>query len=115
MEKCHKCGRDDVKLIHHHKSYEPEVIVMMCRSCHEKLHVQLRKEGTCQIPVDELGKICRELYHHNNYQKFDFYETMMLYVGFYEQIKYNHKTGTVTYSANFKASNGKELYYVDVE
>ena len=57
---CYKCGGDATLL--HHQVYDEEtlegnVTVSMCRSCHQKLHFTLRKEGKCKIPVDELRKI----------------------------------------------------------
>ena len=71
--KCHKCGCTDKKLIHHHKSYTPEIIVMMCKSCHTKLHRRLRKEDICQVPADELEKLSMNSKHSKNrsnqYQK----------------------------------------------
>ena len=37
MDKCNECG-DDVNLIDHHVSYDPEIIKVLCRSCHIKFH-----------------------------------------------------------------------------
>lgn len=35
--KCEICGRMK-NLVHHHVSYEPEAIQMLCRRCHLKIH-----------------------------------------------------------------------------
>lgn len=57
---CEKCGSDK-NVIHHHEKYLEihgvEKIVMLCKSCHFKLHQKLRKEGKCNISVIELNKI----------------------------------------------------------
>ncbi len=49
------------ELIQHHVKYlelhGEDKIVMITRSEHSKLHLRLRNEGKCQIPVDELQKI----------------------------------------------------------
>lgn len=73
--KCFKCGIKEgtlketlnhfgnfkrmitIKLINHHISYDPEVIVLCCRSCHNKIHITLRKEGKCIIPPIILRKL----------------------------------------------------------
>ena len=50
-----------MRLIQHHKKYKEihgvDEIVMMTRSEHSKLHIRLRREGKCNVPVDELKKI----------------------------------------------------------
>lgn len=35
--KCELCGATK-SLIHHHVSYDPEIIQILCRSCHHKVH-----------------------------------------------------------------------------
>lgn len=76
--KCHKCGCTDRRLFHHHKSYNPEIIVMVCMPCHKLLHNKLRKNGSCTIPPDELAHISNtspnrkkqdKLYYQNNKPK----------------------------------------------
>lgn len=37
--KCAICGTSE-SLIYHHNSYEPEIIRVLCRSCHSKVHHQ---------------------------------------------------------------------------
>lgn len=122
--KCHKCKCTDKKLIHHHKSYNPEIIVMMCMSCHKKLHAKLRREGTCQIPTDELEKLSHSskhsknrecVYHKNNCDQIEFTKTVMLYVQLRECLRYNYKTGNVSYWTGFRATGSKKLYYIDAK
>ena len=118
-DKCHKCGKSDKRLFHHHKSYKPEIIVLMCMSCHVKLHNRLREEKICKVPVSEITQLSKnasnKVYHKNNCDRLEFTETMMVNVQLQEQINYNYKTGSITYSINFRTFGSKQLYYVDVE
>ncbi len=46
-KKCETCG--SIKnIINHHTSYEPEIIIPLCHSCHTKIHVKnrVKKEYT---------------------------------------------------------------------
>ena len=117
--KCHKCGCNNKKLIHHHKSYEPQVIVLMCHSCHQKLHKKLRKECKCQISTNELNKMSinasNKTYHKNNIGELYFYETMMSNVKLHERIQYNYQSGNITYTTAFEGTNGKKLLKINIE
>ena len=140
--KCHKCGCTDKKLIHHHKSYDPEIIVMVCRSCHKLLHNRLRKEGLCTIPPAELSKMSqysnnanrlkcermktdaghilsrkinkkfREV--HNQYD-FRFYETMMPNIRLLERIRILDDGKQIISWSGFLGGHGKELYFKDMD
>lgn len=55
--KCFKCGKEGGIIYKHHTSYNPEVLVDCCISCHSKIHHRIRKENTCSIPVDEVAKL----------------------------------------------------------
>lgn len=61
MTYCIKCGSTTKKLLHHHEQYNEthgrNHVVLMCKSCHVKLHSRLRKEGKCNISVEKLKKI----------------------------------------------------------
>ena len=37
MTECERCGATE-NLVHHHVSYEPEVIQILCLTCHGRLH-----------------------------------------------------------------------------
>ena len=51
------------KLEQHHVKYKEihgiDAIVMLTQSAHRQLHARLRREGKCNIPVDELDKISK--------------------------------------------------------
>ena len=119
---------DKITMVHHHVCYEEihgyEFVILMPKGEHRKLHNRLRKENKCNIPVNELEKIsinskyakeCNKKYH-KNISTLDFYETVMLYVQFQEQIQYNYKTENVSYSGYFRANGiDKKLFYIDIE
>lgn len=42
-EECYFCK--DKKIIKHHVIYKPEVLLYLCKSCHNKLHFVLRQTG----------------------------------------------------------------------
>ena len=48
-------------LVHHHIKYKEihgeDVVILMDKSEHAKLHRKLRKEGKCNIPSNDLHKI----------------------------------------------------------
>ena len=115
--KCEKCGSTK-NLIHHHEKYlelhGKEKIIILCHSCHKKLHNRLRKEGKCNIPVKKLKKISNKSYVKKNKEYITFTETMMTNVQLQEMITYNKKSGSINYSSSFEANNGKKLWYHDV-
>jgi len=37
--KCEKCG-STINLDYHHDSYDPEIVRVLCRSCHRKIHFE---------------------------------------------------------------------------
>ena len=140
--KCHKCGRTDIPLIHHHKSYNPEIIVMVCRSCHQLLHKKLRASGKCNVPADELRRISNNSKHrlkriikysktergkkvhnratkkyaevHNRFNWF-FYEKMMSHVQLRELITIYDRGRIVGFSSGFYATNGLKIMYIEVK
>lgn len=79
MDECEVCGPVD-EAITHHVSYEPEVTVKVCWSCHYRIHNDegFRPDLTpdvspdevgfehgfdgCQIPVDERARDTLKLY-----------------------------------------------------
>lgn len=108
----------------------------MTRSEHNRLHHRLRKEGKCNVPVNELIKISSVA--HNRTQKaikyrqsdkrkkqktinrqavqnIDFYESPLPNIRFHERISYNHRIGTVCYSSCFYPGSGHFLPYIDIE
>lgn len=114
--KCFKCGKE-TKTIKHHLSYNPEVLVDSCVSCHKLIHNRVRKENACPLSVTEVNKLSinsfRRRYTKKNYRMITFYETMIPNVDFHEELRYNEATGNVGWSARFRATNGKGLLYID--
>ena len=56
QKKCQLCGKDvpTKKIIKHHLSYSPEVIVELCRKCHSLAHKKDFSKG--QARLNELKK-----------------------------------------------------------
>jgi len=44
MSKCELCGATK-SLVKHHRSYEPEVLQILCRACHRRVH------GSTHVPA----------------------------------------------------------------
>lgn len=63
MNECELCGTPE-DIVEHHTSYEPEETVMVCRSCHGRVHTDPdhplhpgeNRKGTVEVPVDHLTK-----------------------------------------------------------
>ena len=117
--------------IEHHIKYKEihgvDETKWMPMSEHKKLHYRLRKEGKCNISPNILEKISQKAnrrtskyksfikeYEKKNIERIHFTERLMPYVVFHEVLKYNNKTGTATWSAFFRATDGKKLYEVNL-
>ena len=50
LASCPLCGEWVDRLVKHHVSYRPPVIVYVCRSCHAKLHFQKKAALNLSIP-----------------------------------------------------------------
>ena len=129
------------RMVEHHVKYKElhgvDETVWLTKSEHVALHNRLRREGDCNIPVADLRIIAKAAHRrteksikscksdkvrqqHSEYKKqnmryINFRKPMMTNVRFHEQIVYNLKTNTASYSARFLASSGKQLFYVDVQ
>jgi len=60
VDKCNKCGSVKNLMIHHTHYKEihgVEKTIFLCNHCHQLLHINLRKEGKCNIPPNDLYKI----------------------------------------------------------
>lgn len=140
--KCHKCGRTDKKLIHHHRSYEPEEIVLVCRSCHKLLHNRLRNEGLCTVPPEEISrmsidskntkklnsirqkserglvisrKINKKFREVHNQYDFRFYETMMPNIRLHERIRILDDGKQIITWSGFLFGHGKSFPIIDID
>ena len=102
-------------LIEHHVKYKEihgkDVIILMEQSDHKKLHARLRKEGKCNIPVDELRKIHKRsetvrlkerIRRKKNISVFVFHERQCKNIRIRESIQYNCKTESISVSSNFE-------------
>lgn len=122
-EKCVKCGSTRF-VVHHHVRYEPEEIILVCRVCHQNIHIRVRKEGKCPYTPDEVKVMSSRLaaqrwgrahpdrrnalirvYRKQYRQRMVFHESVGLGWSIREEISFNTKTGTVTVSVGF---HGKE-------
>jgi len=111
---CFKCGSTRF-VIKHHTSYNPEVIVDCCRSCHKKIHDRVRKEGACKYTVEEVKKLSDKSSHKRQEQiRIHFYENMLQNVRLSEVICLNPKTGTLTISSDFISTSGKHVYTEEI-
>ncbi len=112
-----KCG-ENKELIHRHVKYavgaNPEIVIMVCKSCHKKIHNQVRKENKCPFSPEEVrtlthksgaAKTVRSDYCKKYVRSINFYETMMKNVQFVENIFYNERTGNVRAQGRFLICN----------
>lgn len=127
------------KLINHHVKYEElhgvDEIVQMTNSDHQKLHRRLRREGKCNVSVEELHKISEAAHHRSsegraskkkyqgsskgkaaekkyrceNIRRFNFTETLAPGIRLYEQIRYNEKTGRVNVNCRLWVKKTKKV------
>ncbi len=126
VRNCFKCGIQEgiarawitgkirpVKIIPHHLSYNPEIIVDCCLSCHKKIHIRIRKEDKCPLSIEDAKRLStnssRKRYFKNNIEQIIFTETTSPNIQFQEHIYYNKATGHIRYGAWFIAQHGKEL------
>ena len=122
---------DPGNLVEHHIKYKElhgvDETVWLTDSEHKKLHCRLRKEGECNVPVEELAKISmaahdrtdkriksRLKYNQKNRQFIEFNETFGPNTAFNERIVCNRITGNVAYYARFRGRHGKTLPMMDV-
>lgn len=130
-------------MIEHHTHYKElhgfDKTVWMTWSEHRNLHIRLRKEGKCNVSSDKLKKIAKAAHkrtdkskkqdkdyrktgegidfyrkYQKNYYYIDFSDTPEPHTQFKERIIYNYATGTVTYHADFRATNSHKLIFIDI-
>jgi len=113
-------------LVQHHVKYKEihgeDVIVLMTRSEHKKLHNRLRREGKCNIPAIKLhtisnkahkrtlsNKIKQREYESKSRIRMTFTENVGKNVSLYEIIDYNIHTNNFCYVSGFKTFHGLKL------
>ena len=104
--KCFKCG-DTEGLILHHLSYNPEVVVSCCHSCHKSIHIKIRTNGLCPLSVSDVHLVSTRLSNKRIQQKMTFYDKIE--TGYYiqDQLVYNTRNGNVYYNSCFRLSRGR--------
>lgn len=120
------------RMVEHHIKYKElhgvDETVWMTQSEHKTLHNRLRREGECNIPVDELRRISNRAYartergaslikknrtsekgraktkEYNKTNKyiFEFSEILGLNTKLVETVTYNKKTGSVSICSFFR-------------
>lgn len=120
------------RMVEHHIKYKElhgvDETIWMTNGEHEKLHRLLRKEGMCNVPVEELTKISASAqrrtdkskkrnkeYYKMNIRRVNFYSAPGPNVRLLERITYNLKTETIRYSANFFTRHDFKLPVIDIE
>ena len=120
-----------IKMVYHHVCYKEihgyDLVILMPFGEHIKLHRRLRRENKCNIPVDELENISMNSKLHlklhksfmkkynKNINKIRFSETLIPNINLREDISYNYKTGTVTYTNSFEANHNLQIYWIDIK
>ena len=111
--KCFKCGSDRF-VIKHHISYNPEVVVDCCKSCHRTIHHRVRKEGACKYSIKEVERMSMKSSNKRSTMDIIFSQVIGCNVILYEQIGYNKNTGNVYVSSWFTANHGKSLIQEEI-
>ena len=136
------------QMVEHHTHYKEihgyDKTVWMTRSEHFKLHQRLRKNGECNVPVDEMKKISmaahnrtdeakkyrvnkqREYdrkpeyikhkrdYNLNNIWEKQYRTRMMPNIGLFTTIRYNIITNHLGVSSGFYGTNYKKPLVIDI-
>ena len=95
--KCENCGSTK-NLRRHHTKYNElqnqDEIIIVCESCHTKIHMRLRQENKCHVPAELLAKYSDKACHkEENKNRKRFYSTIGEHVLLYETIDYHPLTG----------------------
>ena len=104
--KCFKCGSTRF-VIKHHTSYNPEIIVDCCRSCHATIHHRVRKEGACKFSVKQVERLSMNSSNKRSIKSLHFSETVAPNVLLYEDIEYNKNTGNIYVYSWFIGNHAK--------
>jgi len=96
------------KLVEHHIKYKEihgyDETVWMTQGNHQKLHNRLRKEGKCNVSVDELHKIAKAA--HNRTEKAKTYNKVFW-------AKYRKQERSISYQKEYQKNYRKNKNYKD--
>ena len=83
---CSICGSDK-NLIYHHLSYEPEIVVIVCRKCHQAMHRLAEIDKKHQIVIVDWVKQYGDLWKNGR----GYYKSGSYYSGLkIEQVRENN-------------------------
>ncbi len=111
MQTCFKCGTTKGKIVKHHISYNPEIIVDCCASCHKKIHYRIRRENRCSLTVSKVRQLSARS-SSKRHTIFRFSNFMITDIKLVECLYYNPNTKTFNWISYFRAQRGKKLYYL---
>lgn len=104
--RCFKCGTTEGTIIKHHLSYNPEVIVDCCMSCHTTIHKRIRKENSCRLSVEETNKLSQKSskrrYEKKALRCIHFNEKLEDHIKIHDILRYNILNGTVSWYSYFQ-------------
>ncbi len=128
-------GLNQMQTIEHHIKYKEihgvDETVWMEVGKHTRLHRRLRREGKCNIPVDEMHQITNKAhsrtekakkkhrddlreYNRKNIKVFCFYTVMEPNIYLTEYLVYNTHTGSISFDSWFQGKHNIKLYnYVE--
>jgi hypothetical protein len=113
MEKtCFKCGSTK-SIVVHHLSYNPEKTVFCCKSCHVKIHLNVRKLNLCPLSIKETNRLSHNSSNKRAIRYMKFIETIDTNITLQEHIFYNILTGNVGVGIYFYPNHGKRLLEVN--
>ena len=129
MNKCAKCGSNK-NIISHHEKYREvhgyDKVVMLCKSCHIKLHLNLRKTGKCEIPSYLTSKYSQRAYNEKIKKEKEMKEYKSSYlkpIDFTDKIDdtvlvehfiYDENMGDVYISSYFEKTFCKGIFFIDI-
>lgn len=66
--KCSKCGASNLEsnIVFHHLSYDTDNVILLCKSCHQKIHIEVRDKNECPLPVGDVRILTTEYSHIRN-------------------------------------------------
>lgn len=94
--RCSKCGASNLEsnIVFHHLSYDTDNVIPLCKSCHQKVHIEVRDKNKCPLPVEDVRLLTTEYAHIRNTKTkgMVFKEFIEPNVYIYTMIRYNPDT-----------------------